>query len=364
MSGIYVGSSEPKNIYIGDFQATKAYVGSNLVFDLDGTGSSGGNTGIVTGGDTLRDKVVATAKTQLGVPYLWGGTTPSGFDCSGFVQWVYKQHNITITRTTYTQIGDGVAVSKDQLKPADLVFPHEGHVQMYIGNGNVIHAPQTGDVVKISPLPSTIYACRRIITDEMNTPPTTSGVAQSNKASASLIYFCKTSEGFASQPYKDSVGVSTIGYGLTGNEYTQAVNSGLPLSEAFATQLLVSYLNSNYYMPVYNTIKDKGITPTQRECDAFADFAYNLGVGAFQTSTLLKVYVDYVNGGRKDKQSVKDQFMRWVYAGGVKLQGLVIRREKEYNIFVGNRVEGYDTILPIQKISTGGTITNGGAKPY
>ncbi len=86
-----------------------------------------------------------------GVPYLWGGTSPNGFDCSGFVQYVYKNAaGIELPRDTYGQIGAGPRVSQDQLQPGDLVFPHTGHVGIYIGGGQMIHAPRTGDVVKIS----------------------------------------------------------------------------------------------------------------------------------------------------------------------------------------------------------------------
>ena len=69
---------------------------------------------------------------------------------------------IDISRTTYSQINDGQAVSQDQLQPGDLVFPHAGHVGIYVGNGQMIHAPQTGDVVKVGPVYN-FYAGRRII---------------------------------------------------------------------------------------------------------------------------------------------------------------------------------------------------------
>lgn len=98
--------------------------------------------------------IVNIAFKYLGVPYVWGGTTPSGFDCSGFVQYVYREAGINISRTTYTQINEGYAVS--ELAPGDLVFfgsysaPY--HVGIYIGNGQYIHAPIEGDVVKVASL--------------------------------------------------------------------------------------------------------------------------------------------------------------------------------------------------------------------
>ena len=75
------------------------------------------------------------AKKFIGVPYVFGGTTPKGFDCSGFVQYVYKHAlGINISRTTKTQINDGREVSKNELQPGDLVFPTSDHVTLYIGN--------------------------------------------------------------------------------------------------------------------------------------------------------------------------------------------------------------------------------------
>ena len=111
------------------------------------------------------NNVVAYASNFLGTPYLWGGTTPIGFDCSGFTQYVYKHFGISIGRTTYDQINDGVGVSRDQLQPGDLVFFGKGgnptHMGMYIGNGAMIHAPRTGDVVKISPVDRSDYITAR-----------------------------------------------------------------------------------------------------------------------------------------------------------------------------------------------------------
>ncbi|MGV8984173.1 C40 family peptidase [Clostridium sp.] len=100
--------------------------------------------------------VIAYASNFLGTPYLWGGTTPSGFDCSGFTQYVYAHFGISVGRTTFDQIKDGTQVSRENLEVGDLVFfgtyenPH--HMGIYVGDNNYIHAPHTGDVIKISPL--------------------------------------------------------------------------------------------------------------------------------------------------------------------------------------------------------------------
>lgn len=97
--------------------------------------------------------LITLLKAQLGKPYVYGAAGPNAFDCSGLTSYVYKNAlGIDIGRTTYDQLNAGIEVSQSELKVGDLVFPHSGHVGIYIGNGQMIHAPQTGDVVKISPV--------------------------------------------------------------------------------------------------------------------------------------------------------------------------------------------------------------------
>ena len=111
--------------------------------------------------------IIQYAKQFIGVPYVWGGTSPSGFDCSGLVQYVYRHFGINISRTTKTQINEGREVGINELQLGDLVFPSSGHVTLYAGNGHVIHAPQPGDRVKISKLWN-FWRAKRILTDENN----------------------------------------------------------------------------------------------------------------------------------------------------------------------------------------------------
>lgn len=100
--------------------------------------------------------VVEYAKNFIGVPYLWGGSTPSGFDCSGFTSYVFKHSiGVVIPRTAATQQSFGKNISFNDLKAGDLIFfgNPAHHVGMYIGDGQYIHSPKPGDNVKIANVP-------------------------------------------------------------------------------------------------------------------------------------------------------------------------------------------------------------------
>ena len=97
--------------------------------------------------------VVGIAMRYLGVPYVWGGSTPRGFDCSGFVAYVFAQIGVSLPHSSYAMFGMGTPVSIGELQPGDLVFfTGASHMGIYIGGGQFIHSPHTGDVVKISSL--------------------------------------------------------------------------------------------------------------------------------------------------------------------------------------------------------------------
>jgi cell wall-associated NlpC family hydrolase len=97
--------------------------------------------------------VVGIAMQYLGIPYVYGGSTPSGFDCSGFVMYVYAKVGVSLPHNAAAQYGYGTPVDRSQLQPGDLVFFNGlGHNGIYIGGGSFIHSPHTGDVVKISSL--------------------------------------------------------------------------------------------------------------------------------------------------------------------------------------------------------------------
>lgn len=125
--------------------------------------SSGSSSGSASSGTAAGNKIVATAKQYLGVPYKWGGTDPSGFDCSGFVYYVLRCNGINVSRTQVPMYSEGTPVSKANLQPGDLVFFQNtykaglSHVGIYVGDGQFIHAPSSGRVVSYADLNSDYY---------------------------------------------------------------------------------------------------------------------------------------------------------------------------------------------------------------
>ena len=114
-------------------------------------------------GNGIGAQAVALAERFLGVPYVWGGATPGGFDCSGLLMYVYGLLGVSLPHYSGYQWYYGRRVAADRLQPGDIVFFHPSangpqHEGIYIGAGEFIHAPHTGDVVKVSSLYDTQYA--------------------------------------------------------------------------------------------------------------------------------------------------------------------------------------------------------------
>ncbi|GAA3768918.1 C40 family peptidase [Streptomyces chiangmaiensis] len=110
--------------------------------------------------NTRAAAALSYAYGKLGSPYVWGATGPDAFDCSGLVQAAYRSAGVSLPRTTYAQIGAGRRVSRSELLPGDLVFFYSGvsHVGIYVGNGQMIHAPNPSAPVRLAPIDQMPFA--------------------------------------------------------------------------------------------------------------------------------------------------------------------------------------------------------------
>jgi cell wall-associated NlpC family hydrolase len=105
-----------------------------------------------------RPRVVEIAFRYLGTPYRWAGASPAGFDCSGFVMYVYSRVGIRLPHSSWMLWGVGKPVARKDLRPGDIVFFNgRSHVGIYIGQGRFIHSPHTGDVVRVTRLSESWY---------------------------------------------------------------------------------------------------------------------------------------------------------------------------------------------------------------
>ena len=140
------------------------YVSSDYMTTCKDSAGSRGDGTVVAASSSLGQQVVDYAKQFLGVPYVYGGNGPNSFDCSGFTTYVYRHFGYTLNRTASTQLSNGVAVSKSELQPGDLVFFRyntsypASHVGIYIGNGQFIHASTNKYQVQIDQLLTGHYA--------------------------------------------------------------------------------------------------------------------------------------------------------------------------------------------------------------
>lgn len=144
------------------------YIRSDLITLVEKPAGNHGISASVGSGSSSTtskgQKIADYAKSFVGYPYVYGGASPSGFDCSGFVQYVYKQNGISINRTATAQLSNGYYVSYNDMKPGDIIYFGYGnsasHVGIYIGNGNFVHAQNSSTGVVITSLSQSYYANR------------------------------------------------------------------------------------------------------------------------------------------------------------------------------------------------------------
>jgi peptidoglycan DL-endopeptidase CwlO len=135
--------------------AAQAAQAQSLSDTVVGASASTPEGATVVPASAYSSQVVSIAMSYLGVPYVWGGASPGGFDCSGLVMYAYAQIGVSLPHSSYAQANMGTPVPYDQLQPGDLVFfDGDGHVGMYIGGGEYVNAPHTGAVVRVESLGS------------------------------------------------------------------------------------------------------------------------------------------------------------------------------------------------------------------
>lgn len=250
--------------------------------------------------------IVNYAKQFIGVPYLWKGTTPQGFDCSGFVQYVYNNFDIKLGRTVSEQMNQGVAVSRDSLQVGDLVFPTTKHVAIYVGDGKIIHSPQAGRSVEIISLYA-FYTARRILT------------APTNEQSADKMIFDYV---FYADKYPDLKKAFGYDYNSLYNHWQQCGKAeGRMPSQVFDP---VYYVNSysdlkkafgNNYLAAYNHFVNTGCNENRKSSQVF-DIAYykkvNPDLKVLKTN--LEVLNHFKTSGMKEGRIASENFNVKVYA--------------------------------------------------
>ncbi len=135
---------------VGSLDIPGAQDVTGLIDAIPGGGEVAGRSVAAAPAVSTGQKIVDAARSQIGTPYVWGGAQPGGFDCSGLTSWAYQQVGKSIPRTSQAQASGGQSVGMGGKQLGDIIvfYPGATHVGIFSGGNNVIHAPQTGDVVK------------------------------------------------------------------------------------------------------------------------------------------------------------------------------------------------------------------------
>ncbi len=189
-------------------------LGTALFSDSFDVGRVATGTGASAGGSPAGEAVLAAASEHLGLPYLWGGTDPEkGFDCSGLIQHAYRDIGVEMPKWSRHQAKMGVEVeSLDDALPGDVLSFGDpvNHVALYTGDGQMLHSPKTGDVVKIGPIDRPIASIRRIVAPGATTaatgPQTLTAAAPNSLTPSSLRAHSATDAERLYQPLFESAG--------------------------------------------------------------------------------------------------------------------------------------------------------------
>lgn len=163
------------------YNGNTGYISPDYVTIVPYTASSGSSgsssSGSTSSANGTRQEIIDYAADLLGCKYVYGGTSPSGFDCSGFTQYVFAHFGVSLSHSSATQYSNSVRIKKSELKPGDLVFFSQtsgsskvGHVGIYVGDGQFIHAASPGKGVRYDGLDDTYYVnhyigCGRVLSD-------------------------------------------------------------------------------------------------------------------------------------------------------------------------------------------------------
>lgn len=353
-------------------------------------------------------QIIDKAKSALGVQYVWGGNSlTSGVDCSGLVQQVFKTFGIELPRVTYDQINQGASVPIGQLQPGDLVFfdtepGNKGadHVGIYIGGGKFIHAPHTGDVVKISSLTDSYYANRWM--GGRRIPGVGTAAVGTGMSSGSQVAVGQPEVHLSASELADQYGMS---YAFFKSQpalmklLTQAVD-GQWTPQVFQAQLK----NTNWWKDNSDTVRKAQVQATTDPATYRADLAaaqfsaaqaavkvgailttkqtaqlakniVNLGWNDAQVNNFLGQYIDFqanhTLGGQAG--SAAKQISQYAYDQGVKLSDQTVKNNAAYLVRGITTMQNVQDSIRQQAMSTypgwteqlqGGATMRNLAQPY
>lgn len=341
---------KPNGMFISKLVLTQSRVMDEQDWS-DTTEGSGDGDYTGSADSEIAGNIIKLLKQQLGKPYVYGATGPDSFDCSGLVQYCFNQYSketgTTLKRVTTEQVKQGKEVdknNKDEWQEGDLLFwnaspPYPGHVSVYLGNNQMIHAPQTGDVVKIVDVTRTdIYAVRRIIPEATNTTASsinTTGSKNSKYASSNLVKYTEQNEGFKANAYQNNSGWY-IGYGTAYNTFPDAFNNGKSKSSTItqeqAEQYLIKYLDE-CGARLKTLLATRGKALTQNKMDALLDCMYIQGAYSLDNGNG-RILLDAVCG-LNTLISVEQAFINFV--------SVKERAKANYNMFKNGVYKPYNS---------------------